>query len=112
MPMGRALSRSLLAMAVLACAPADRDLRLARLAAEERALLAQLDTVEERLVVNHSRLRFWQATRERSTAAAGACAVEEPEAVMADGTRRGPSSDGTSRLASTDGAAGGALGRD
>ena len=52
-------------LAALACAPKDREIRLERLAAERRALDRTFDHLEERLVVNQARVRFWDEMRER-----------------------------------------------
>jgi hypothetical protein len=57
------------------CAPPDREIRLARLDAERRALEATFDGLEDRLLVNQARVRFWQEMRERhESASAIACA--------------------------------------
>jgi hypothetical protein len=57
------------------CTPPDRDIRLARLDAERRTLEATFDRLEDRLLVNQARVRFWQEMRERhESASAIACA--------------------------------------
>jgi hypothetical protein len=63
------------AFVAMACAPADRDIRLERLAAERRSLEATFDHLEERLLVNQARVRFWREMRERhESVSAIACA--------------------------------------
>jgi hypothetical protein len=69
------------AVAALACAPKDRGIRLERLAAERRALDATFDRLEDRLVVNQARVRFWQEMRDRhESVSAIACAVQDEHA--------------------------------
>ena len=72
-----------LAAAVLAagCAPRDAEVRLARVAAERRNLEATLDGLEDRLIVNQSRVRFWREMRERhESVSAIACASQDEHA--------------------------------
>lgn len=81
--MSRTLPLSLLVagLAALACAPEDRDVRLARLAAEQRALAARLDDLEGRFVVTQARVRFWRELRTRNESIdAVACASHEQDA--------------------------------
>lgn len=61
----RALPFVVAAAVAIACAPRGKDVRLARLAAERRALDATLDGLEERLLATQSRVRFWQEMRAR-----------------------------------------------
>ncbi len=71
----------LVAVVALACAPKDRMIRLERLAAERRALDATFDRLEDRLVVNQGRVRFWKEMRERhESVSAIACAVQDEHA--------------------------------
>jgi hypothetical protein len=66
------------AVAALACAPSDREIRLERLAAERRAIEATFDHLEDRLTVNQARVRFWQEMRERhESVSAIACVVQD-----------------------------------
>lgn len=77
----RTLSLVLAAMAGLACAPKDRDVRLERLAAERRGLEATFDRLEERLLANQARVRFWREMRRRhESVSAVACASLEEHA--------------------------------
>lgn len=68
----------LVAVAVTAaCAPSDRAVRLARLAGEKRNLAATLDRLEERLLADQARVRFWREMKERhESVSAIACAVQ------------------------------------
>lgn len=67
---------------VVGCAPRDRAIRLERLAAETRNLEATFDHLEDRLVVNQARVRFWQEMRSRhENVTAIACASLEDHAV-------------------------------
>jgi hypothetical protein len=63
----RALPVVLVGAVVIACVPArsDREVRLERLAAERRSLEATFDVLEDRLLVNQARVRFWQEMRGR-----------------------------------------------
>ncbi len=71
----------LAAVLALACAPKDREIRLERLAAERRALEKTFDHLEDRLVVNQARVRFWTEMRERhESVSAIACAVQDEHA--------------------------------
>jgi hypothetical protein len=71
----------LAAAVAIACAPSDRDVRLERLEAERRSLVATFDHLEDRLVVNQARVRFWQEMRERhESVSAIACASLEQHA--------------------------------
>ncbi len=79
--MPRAPIAVLVAVAALACAPKDRVIRLERLAAERRALDATFDRLEDRLVMNQARVRFWKEMRERhESVSAIACAVQDEHA--------------------------------
>ena len=79
-----------LALGVLAVAafasttppPANRDVRIARLDAEHRALMNDLDALQARLLVAGERVRFWQEMRERhESVSAVACTSQEAHAV-------------------------------
>ena len=71
----------LAALMATACAPRDRDLRLARVAAEGRNLEETLDRLEDRLLANQARVRLWREMRERhESVAAIACASQEEHA--------------------------------
>ena len=71
----------LAAVAALACTPKDRGVRLERLAAERRALATTFDRLEDRLVVNGARVRFWREMRDRhESVSAIACAVQDEHA--------------------------------
>jgi hypothetical protein len=73
----RAPTVVLAVLAALACGPKDREVRLERLAAERRALDKTFDHLEDRLVVNQARVRFWNEMRERhESVSAIACAVQ------------------------------------
>ncbi len=75
----------LLAVAVIACraAPAaDREVRLARLAAERRQLMDRLEDLQARLIVDRQRVRFWEEMQERhQSISAIACTSQEAHAV-------------------------------
>jgi hypothetical protein len=77
----------LAAAAVLAagCAPRDAEVRLARVAAEKRNLEATFDRLEDRLLVNQARVRFWREMRDRheSVAAIACASLEEHATEMA-----------------------------
>jgi hypothetical protein len=78
----RALSLVLVATVGIACAPRDRDVRLERLASERRSLEAALDRLEDRLLANQARVRFWREMRARhERASAVACAALGEHAV-------------------------------
>ena len=65
----------------LGCAPRDREVRLARVAAEGRNLDASLDRLEERLLATQARVRLWRELRERHESVTGvACASQEEHA--------------------------------
>ncbi len=71
------------AVAVLAagCAPRDAQVRLARVAAERRNLEATFDQLEDRLIANQSRVRFWREMRDRhESVSAIACASQDEHA--------------------------------
>jgi hypothetical protein len=91
----------------IACAPRDRAIRLERLAAETRNLEATFDHLEDRLVVNQARVRFWQEMRSRhESVSAIACASLEEHAVeMAERVSPSHRSLHASRVASATGAA-------
>jgi hypothetical protein len=69
------------AVLAIGCAPRDRDVRLARLAAERRTLDTKLDDLEARLATDQARVRFWQELRERhESVSAVACVSQEEHA--------------------------------
>jgi hypothetical protein len=76
---------------VAACAPRDAEIRRARMAAERRNLEATLDRLEDRLLVNQSRVRFWREMKERheSVTAIACASMELHSAEMARGRSRG-----------------------
>ncbi len=77
----RAPTIVLAAFLALAGAPKDRGIRLERLDAQRRALDATFDRLEDRLVVNQARVRFWKEMRERhESVSAIACAVQDEHA--------------------------------
>lgn len=76
----RVKARGLVVVGLLAVAACGRDdgegVRRARLAAEHRALSDTLDHLEDRLVVNQARVRFWREMRDRhESVSAVACAT-------------------------------------
>jgi hypothetical protein len=61
-----------------ACARGDREVRLQRLELQRRALDAQLDGLQARLLVDRERVRFWAELRERrESVVATTCGGEE-----------------------------------
>ncbi len=77
----RAPTIVLAAVLVFGCAPKGRDIRLERLDAQRRALDATFDRLEDRLVADQARVRFWQEMRERhESVSAIACAVQDEHA--------------------------------
>ncbi len=77
----RAPTIVLAALVALACAPKDREVRLERLAAQRRALDVTFDRLEDRLLANQARVRFWKEMRERhESVSAIACAVQDEHA--------------------------------
>jgi hypothetical protein len=72
----------LLAIALAtACAPKDRAVRLARVAGERKNLEASLEQLEERLLADQSRVRFWREMKDRhESVSAVACASQEEHA--------------------------------
>lgn len=72
----------LMALGVLAaCAPRDAGIRRARLVAERRDLEASLDQLEDRLMVNQARVRFWTEMKERhESVTAISCASQDAHA--------------------------------
>lgn len=75
----------LLAIVAAACqaAPAaDRQVRLARLAAEQRRLMESLEDLQARLLVDRQRVRFWEEMQVRhQSISAIACTSQEAHAV-------------------------------
>jgi hypothetical protein len=71
------------AMLAIGCgAPKDREIRLDRLDAEKRSLEATFDRLEERLVVNQARVRFWKEMRERHESVSAIACVSQDEHAM------------------------------
>lgn len=72
-------------LACAACAPKDAGIRRQRLAAERRSLEATLDGLEDRLLANQARVRFWLEMRSRheSVAAIACTSLEEHAEEMA-----------------------------
>jgi hypothetical protein len=68
-----------------ACGPRDAGIRRERLLAERRSLEATLDRLEDRLMVNQARVRFWQEMKSRheSVTAIACASMEEHAAEMA-----------------------------
>jgi hypothetical protein len=84
---GFRVRRSLLA-AMLVCAACagrvagDGDVRRQRLEADHRALMAQLDDLQARLLVDAERVRFWDEMRDRhASVSAIACTSQETHAI-------------------------------
>jgi hypothetical protein len=82
------LKRAIVLTAMLACAacagsPAgDREVRLARLQVEHQALIAQIDDLQARLLVDAERVRFWEQMRDRhESVSAIACTSNEAHAI-------------------------------
>ena len=69
------------ALATAGCAPRDADVRLARVAAEKKNLETTFDRLEDRLLANQARVRFWRemASRHESVSAI-ACASQTEHA--------------------------------
>jgi hypothetical protein len=72
----------LMALGVLAgCAPRDAGIRRSRLVAERRDLEASFDQLEDRLMVNQARVRFWVEMKERhESVTAISCASQDAHA--------------------------------
>jgi hypothetical protein len=87
---------------VIACAPSDRDIRIARLETERRSLEATFDHLEDRLLVNQARVRFWQEMRDRHESVSAIACVSldrHAEQMAARSIERGRSSLHRSRVA-------------
>ena len=74
--------------AVFACAAcvgrpgADREVRLQRLEADHKALVARLDDLQARLLVDAERVRFWEDMRDRhESVSAIACTSQDAHAI-------------------------------
>ncbi len=82
--------------AILVCAAcavqpgSDREVRRERLASEHRALVARLDELQARLLVDAERVRFWEQMRDRhASVSAIACMSQDAHAVaMAESMAR------------------------
>lgn len=69
-------------LALVACGPGDREVRIARARAETRMLAASLDRLEQRLLATQSRVHLWQELRDRhESVSAIACASQTEHAV-------------------------------
>ncbi|BDG03533.1 hypothetical protein [Anaeromyxobacter oryzae] len=88
----------------VACAPRDADIRRARVTAERRNLENALDRLEDRLVLNQSRVRFWNEMKERheSVTAIACASMEEHATEMALKRLRDGSSREVARRSSLD----------
>lgn len=101
----RALLPSIaVALLCAACGASDADARRARLGAERRALEATLDHLEDRLIVNQARVRFWKEMQSRhESVTAVACTSQEEHAIeMARHVLPGEPARRAGRRASTD----------
>jgi hypothetical protein len=81
--MGRpaALVALLAAAALCACGRRDAEIRRARLEAERQGLATTLDHLEDRLIVNQARVRFWREMQQRhESISAVACASQDAHA--------------------------------
>jgi hypothetical protein len=70
------------ALAATGCAPQDAEVRLARVAAEKKNLETTFERLEDRLLANQARVRFWRemaARHESVTAIACASQTEHAE---------------------------------
>jgi hypothetical protein len=78
------------AASAVACAPRDAQIRRARVATERRNLEAALDHLEDRLLLNQSRVRFWNEMKDRheSVTAIACASMEEHASEMAQGKLR------------------------
>ncbi len=65
---------------------ADREVRLARLAAQRAALLDSLEDLQARLIVDRERVRFWQEMQQRheSISAIACTSLEAPAVAMVE----------------------------
>jgi hypothetical protein len=69
------------ALACAACAPRDAEVRRQRLAVQERALLASLDDLQARLLVDRALVAQWEDLAARhETISAIACSSQEAHA--------------------------------
>jgi hypothetical protein len=80
--------KGLLVTGMLICAACsapptnDREVRRQRLEADHRALVAQLDDLQARLLVDAERVRFWEQMRDRhESVSAIACTSQEAHAI-------------------------------
>ena len=89
---GMVLTALLVCAACAAPPPKDREVRLERLEADHRALIAQLDDLQARLLVDAERVRFWEDMRGRhESVSAIACTSQEAHAIaMAQYLERAP----------------------
>jgi hypothetical protein len=90
------------AVLTASCAPHDAGVRLARLEAERRNLEATFEQLEDRLLVNQARVRFWREMRDRheSVSAIACASLEEHAYEIARHEERGHSSLHRARVAS------------
>ena len=78
---GRILGIALAATAACVGTKGDREVRLERLAGEHRALQAQLEDLQARLIVDRERVRFWEEMRDRhASVSAIACTSQDAHA--------------------------------
>lgn len=68
-------------LAATGCVPREAEIRRERLAAERRNLEETFDRLEERMVANQARVRFWREMRARhESVSAIACAAQDEHA--------------------------------
>jgi hypothetical protein len=53
------------AIAVIGCAPRDKEIRIERARAETRMLAASFDRLENRLLASQARVRLWRELKDR-----------------------------------------------
>jgi len=70
------------AIAIAACVPRDREVRLARARGEGRALEERLEVLQARLIADQARVRYWEEMRGRyQLASAISCSNLDAHAV-------------------------------
>jgi hypothetical protein len=84
--MRTSLTVMVVAAACVACAPRDAEVRRQRLAVQERALLASLDELQARLLVDRAMVAQWQdlAARHQSISEIACTSQEEHASEMAE----------------------------
>jgi hypothetical protein len=77
----RAIPAVLAAAALVAtgCAPKDAEVRLARVAAEKQNLETTFDRLEDRLLANQARVRFWREMASRHESVSAIACVSQGE---------------------------------